>query len=396
MASGLAKAAGKASLDTAMAALAAASVGFVAFAMPDAVFADLVVASGLPSLLPAAEPPLGQSARLIFILLAAGGAFLLVRLMLRALGQQPPRADKPAPAEAVETVEAAPMAGGRRRSFVAAAEPEPEAPRIRRADAHPDAPSRRPLFAGSDLGEPLDEIDIADESEEEWLDEDQGDDGEWPEPLPGFMAQELAATHYPAAEEEELEEEAEEEAEGEPEEEPVTEAEIDAPLRQDERFSESADDEPELVYPIFPRRAEAIFVPQVEETELVRDDLAPGEEVPEWTSQTSLSEQPIKDTGEQGEQESPASQPDPVAESRPQPIARGEASISELMQRLERGLVRREQGVAAEPHRATLEQDAGHSSSASAPSPEAQAAIDDRLRNALDDLQRMASRGGQA
>ncbi|MGE5721572.1 MAG: hypothetical protein ACM3YM_03850, partial [Sphingomonadales bacterium] len=28
------------------------------------------------------------------------------------------------------------------------------APRLRRADAHPDAPARRPLFAGKDLGEP--------------------------------------------------------------------------------------------------------------------------------------------------------------------------------------------------------------------------------------------------
>ena len=35
------------------------------------------------------------------------------------------------------------------------AEPEAEAPKLRRADAHPDAPARRPLLA-RDLGEPLD------------------------------------------------------------------------------------------------------------------------------------------------------------------------------------------------------------------------------------------------
>lgn len=33
------------------------------------------------------------------------------------------------------------------------------APVLRRADAHPDAPPRRPIFAGSDLGTPLDLID---------------------------------------------------------------------------------------------------------------------------------------------------------------------------------------------------------------------------------------------
>lgn len=33
------------------------------------------------------------------------------------------------------------------------------APVLRRADSHPDAPARRPIFAGSDLGTPLDLID---------------------------------------------------------------------------------------------------------------------------------------------------------------------------------------------------------------------------------------------
>ena len=43
---------------------------------------------------------------------------------------------------------------GRKPRPVFVPESEPEAPRLRRADAHPDAPSRRPLFAGRDLGEP--------------------------------------------------------------------------------------------------------------------------------------------------------------------------------------------------------------------------------------------------
>ncbi|TVV75357.1 hypothetical protein [Sphingomonas solaris] len=41
----------------------------------------------------------------------------------------------------------------------AAAPPVAAAPVLRRTDAHPDAPARRPIFAASDLGPPLDLID---------------------------------------------------------------------------------------------------------------------------------------------------------------------------------------------------------------------------------------------
>ena len=44
-------------------------------------------------------------------------------------------------------------------AIAAAARETEAAPVLRRADAHPDAPARRPIFAGSDLGTPLDLID---------------------------------------------------------------------------------------------------------------------------------------------------------------------------------------------------------------------------------------------
>src|SRR5690349_9670940 len=118
--------------DAGLAALAAVSAGFLAFAMPESLFSSLVETSRLPEFVPAAQPPLGETARL-----AAAGAALLVAFaatwaVLAALGRRPARR-KP------ET-EAAMGA---------------EAPRLRRADAHPDAPARRPLLA-RDLGEPLD------------------------------------------------------------------------------------------------------------------------------------------------------------------------------------------------------------------------------------------------
>ena len=124
-------------IDLPVAALAAASVGFVAFAMPGDLFAQAVTATGLPSLLPAAAPPLGSTARALVVGAAAVATFAIVLLLLRLLDRKP--AERPAPVR-----------------YSAPAEPEfePELPRLRRADVHPDAPARRPILAASELGEP--------------------------------------------------------------------------------------------------------------------------------------------------------------------------------------------------------------------------------------------------
>ncbi len=118
--------------DAGLAALAAVSAGFVAFAMPEALFSGLVETSRLPEFVPAAQPPLGETARFA----ASGAASLLtftsVWGLMALLGRVPAK-----------------------RRPEAGREAEAEAPRLRRADAHPDAPARRPLLA-RDLGEPLD------------------------------------------------------------------------------------------------------------------------------------------------------------------------------------------------------------------------------------------------
>lgn len=121
-------------LDLPVAALAALAVAFAAFAMPGDVMARLVEASGLPSLISAAAPPLGLKARLGVGLIGAVSAFGLVFVLLRLLdrtGLEPRRA-RPA----IEAPD------------------EEEAPRLRRRDFHPDAPVRRPISAIRDLGEP--------------------------------------------------------------------------------------------------------------------------------------------------------------------------------------------------------------------------------------------------
>jgi hypothetical protein len=126
--------------DAGVAALAAVSAGFVVFAMPGPVFTSLVEASRLPDLVAAAQPPLGNTARLAAVGAAALLAFAAIWALMGALDRVP------AP----------------RRTAV---EPEPEALRLRRADAHPDAPARRPLLA-RDLGEPLDLDGFAEAAEE--------------------------------------------------------------------------------------------------------------------------------------------------------------------------------------------------------------------------------------
>ena len=123
---------GRNALDLPVAALAALAAIFVAFALPADLLADMIGASGLPSLLPAAEPPLGLTARIAIGVAGALGTFGLVILLLRLLDRS--GFDTPKPARA--------------------AAPDDEALKRRRRDAHPDAPVRRPISATRDFGEP--------------------------------------------------------------------------------------------------------------------------------------------------------------------------------------------------------------------------------------------------
>jgi hypothetical protein len=119
-------------LDAAMAAFAGAAVAFVIWAMPDGTFAGLIEASRLPLLLPAAQPPLGFAARFGVAALAGLFTFALLFALFRSLGAAPVRAS----VEPMFDTQQAP-------------------PRVRRSDAHPDAPTRLPIFAGRDLGDPV-------------------------------------------------------------------------------------------------------------------------------------------------------------------------------------------------------------------------------------------------
>ena len=254
-------------LDSGVAALAALSGGFVTYAMPERLFSRIVVASHLPQFLAAAQPPLGMKARLAAIAVAALVIYAFVWTLLRALDS----------------------IGGRKRPAEAEAfvPEEEEAPRLRRADAHPDAPSRRPIFAGRDLGEP--------EFEEAQFEE-----------APLELEPESAIAP-------------------EPEFEPAPEFEPEPEI--------AAAPEPEPEVDSFP----AFLVPQQHEPEPIEEPAPPVFEEPGFHAS-------YDEFGEAAEEEEDEGEEEETSES-----DADEQSLARLMQRFESGLGRKQQALEAPP-----------------------------------------------
>jgi hypothetical protein len=288
MASKYAAAAGRVngSIDMPLAAVAALAVGFAAFVMPDGILSRIVEGSGLPSILSAAQPPLGTTARAGVAAAAALATFGTVFMLLRMLGGSAGKA--PRREREREREDALP--------FEVHEVHDTSTPRLRRADIHPDAPARRPILAARELGEP----DLR--------------------------------PHAPA------------------------------PVKAEEPEPEP---EPEIVeVAAVAERAEAETpAPVFDELELSGPDIQMIVAAPE-VAQTPA---PVD----------PAPAPSEPA---------GDASIADLMARLERGLARRvhQKAVQAEPARAPEPE----------PRPVFQPAGDDRLRSAIENLQKMAARAG--
>lgn len=104
-------------------------VALATLAIPYGLLTDIVVRSGIAAFIPAAEPPLGLTARITVGVFAGGAAALIAWFASSALLMW---------RESRDEVEV----GAR-------------APVVRRADAHPDAPPRAPLLATRDLGMPF-------------------------------------------------------------------------------------------------------------------------------------------------------------------------------------------------------------------------------------------------
>lgn len=139
-----------------VAAFAALSVAFVAFAAPGDVLAELIGLTGLPAILPAAQPPLGATARIALGVIGSGLAFALAYGALRWLDRFTARpVSRPEPTLAPE-----------------------EAPRLRRRDLHPDAPAVRPISATRDFGVPAPAPKVPD-----WLEAEAEAEAQAPEPI---------------------------------------------------------------------------------------------------------------------------------------------------------------------------------------------------------------------
>ena len=229
--------------------------------MPTDLFASLVDGAGLPLILSAAQPPLGSTARLAVMATGAALSFISVWLLLNRLDGV-----------------------GRRRTEIV---PEPEwlAPRVRRADAHPDAPLRRPIFAGSDLGEPGEDNLVADSS---WLD--------MAATVPGHRAEELGMPT------------------------PSSPGQAQADIATDEPGAPSAADEIERIEPAAPAADEH---PDEGMLELRQDQMAMADEAEEQAISTEA-----------------------LMARLPLPDGRGE-SVSNLIERLDAGLAACEWPLAA-------------------------------------------------
>jgi hypothetical protein len=334
-------------LDTAMAAFAAASVGFVTYVMPGDLFARLVRGSGLPAIVPAARPPLGDTARLALVVAATLATFLAVWLLLRALGKIP---------------------AGRGKTRV---EVPDEPPRLRRADMHPDAPSRSPISAGRELGVPLDEMPV-DERAAGQVDlaevENVDYEAEWERPLPGFIEQDAAtvpadADVLPDADEFD---------------------DVDASAAASERSEPAVEDSSDLPFWVPEEASADDVVEKVEETGAAEpaEPSAPAA-MPFWA-------EAAEESGEADEEE-PFEDPAPTASLIPQEHheldelgqrlpkkqALDHESIDGLVERFETGVGRRKRAGWTGP---------------SAPASDEDKKLEERLRGAISDLRKL-SRG---
>lgn len=126
------------SLTPSLGVAAATCAATICLVLPSATLEALVLNSGIPAILPAAEPPLGYTARVALAMITGGAAGAIVWLAaFLAFGGEgvvtlKPRAARAKPVSTVESAAPAPI--------------------LRRADAHPDAPARAPLNAAQELG----------------------------------------------------------------------------------------------------------------------------------------------------------------------------------------------------------------------------------------------------
>ena len=120
----------------------AALFGLCSLALAPEMLERIVTTLGIDRIIPAAAPPLGQTARLL-LAMGMAGVGEIAGLLIGARLAAPKRSE--------------PVRRRGLRSAVADVEASEDAPQLRDRDRHPDAPARKPLSAVSDLRENLGE-----------------------------------------------------------------------------------------------------------------------------------------------------------------------------------------------------------------------------------------------
>jgi hypothetical protein len=343
-------------LDIALAAFAAGAFGFAAFAMPEWRLNQLVLGSGLADVFAPARPPLGLKATLGIATLAALLAFAGSLALLLIADKAGPRRRTASGAGAQARGEA---------SADADADAAPAPIRLRRADAHPDAPMRRPLVAGRDLGEPPGEelvlgaeaLEPHSETMHSFLIRQEPETVEMEPVVEEDGADELE----PLVWEPELARSSQRHAERAPAPAPALEPEPEPETETVLRIKPEPEPEPQVQLESFAEPESAVE----DEVRPVREaGLAPGAEI-QSIPETIAAPVAAATAGTPALPE--------ILQGGPAP----EASISTLMQRLEFGLSRKERSAPLDP------------SAVAAP---ADAEVGHRLRSAINDLQKLAAR----
>ncbi|BBD99051.1 hypothetical protein SAMIE_1025520 [Sphingobium amiense] len=144
-----------------MAALGALAAALAVLFMPVGLIETVVASSGISEAVPAAAPPLGQTARLLLAgfagLMAAGITGLTARTQDGGREDSEEQVREPRARGAKTMGFAFSKLTALARGRAAPVEDAP-VPALRRADAHPDAPARAPIFASKDF----DGLDIFD------------------------------------------------------------------------------------------------------------------------------------------------------------------------------------------------------------------------------------------
>jgi hypothetical protein len=306
-----------------VAAGAVAALAALVFALlPADMLGQIVLDSGIAALVPAAEPPLGATARAALILIVGGGLGLVAWFTMFLL------------------------VGARTIAFAGKA--DDGVPVLRRADAHPDAPARRPVFANEDLGTPFLEVrarpvhTVAEQAPDPFFDST-------PEAIEDAVFEPAPPIDQAPIEQD-------------------LPADLDQPLSA---FDPSAIPEEPLDW--FPPSAQVIIAssrPPV-------FDASERFETFELTPITRPAPEPVAESAPQPVAGRPVSEPVVVPAPRRMVDYDSSASIHALLDRLEKGVTRREMAAAPPP-----------------PPPPPPAPREESLQDALVSLRRLAIRAG--